>query len=99
MVYKTPPAGGGGWVGGKPYLARGLIFVLSFVYFHSSVAQLWLQTDISDRFKGGNSSITDDAIRTKLDVHQIIMVTYIYSKFHLILFIGYLVMAPERHLK
>ena len=36
-----------------------------------------------------------DAILTKLDVHQKIMVIYIYIKFHRIQLIGYLVMALD----
>ena len=57
---------------------------------------LWLNVLILNQYKGNNSGIIDD-IQTKFDVHQGIMVICIPIKFHQILLIGYLVMAPDGH--
>ena len=45
----------------------------------------------------GNNSCTIEAMLTKLDVHQCIMVIYMHIKFHEIQLNGYLVMALDGH--
>ena len=47
-----------------------------------------------NQFKGYNPC-TSKANLTKLDVHQRVIVIYIYNKFHEILFSSYLVMAEN----
>ena len=43
----------------------------------------------------GNNSCSTDAILTKLNMHQSIMVICSHNKFHQIPLIGYVVMAPD----
>ena len=49
---------------------------------------------ILNQFKGYNSCTTEASL-TKLDMHQHVIVIYIYIKFYEILFNSYLVMAKD----
>ena len=68
---------------------------LHFMEFCQLVTHLWLNLLILNQYKG-NNSCTTDAILTKLDLHQCIMVICIHIKFHQIPLTGYLVVAPDR---
>ena len=62
--------------------------------FCQLVTYLWLSLLILGQYKG-NNACTTNAILTKLDMHQCIMVIYIHIKFHQIPMIEYLVITLD----